>query len=75
MRGGIPSLSLGHKNATALGRFLFKKSNWLIWEDVLWLRSMDGNLLNSVEKTEGWKETESDFIPALKTREASLQVI
>ena len=36
---------------------------------------MDSNLLGSVEKTEGWKETESGFVPALKTREAGLQVI
>ena len=53
----------------------FKKSNELIWGDVRWLRSMDGNLLSLVEKTENWKEAESSFVPALKTREAGLQVI
>jgi hypothetical protein len=36
---------------------------------------MDGNLLSSVKKTKGWKETESGFVPGLKTRETSLQVI
>lgn len=30
----------------------FKKSNFLIFGDVGWLRSMDGNLFDSVEKTE-----------------------
>ena len=53
----------------------FKKSNFLIFGDVGWLRSMDGNLFDSVEQTESWKEAESSFVPGLKTREAGLQVI
>jgi hypothetical protein len=55
--------------------FFFEKSNWLIWDDVKWLQPMDGNLLGSVEKTKGWKEAESGFVPTFKTREAGLQVI
>ena len=53
----------------------FKKSNELIWGDIQWLRSMDGNLFDSVEKTECWKEAEGGFVPTFKTREAGLQVI
>ena len=63
------------KNKTALGCVFFKKSNRLIRNDVRWLQFIDDNLFDSVEKTEGWKETESGFVPALKTREAGLQVI
>ena len=64
------------EEATALGRSpFFRDSNELIWGDVRLLRSIDSNLLDSVEKTEGWKETKCGFVPAFEARETSLEVV
>ena len=71
----IPKNLVFGNYATALGHFFFKKSNWLSWGDVISPQSIDSNLLRSVEKTKGWKETKSGFVPTLKTCEAGLQVI